>query len=132
MARFSRYYENLIWNHMLRGEPFRPPQRVYMGLLNAAPTSIRAAAEVSGSGYERQAVEFAEATAGVLEVGQEVGFPVAQSGWGTVVAIGVYDDAEAGNLLLWSELAEAKPIGVPDLFKFPVGMFDLAFADVGG
>lgn len=128
MAAFSKYMQNKIIN-MLRGEDFAPPTEVFMGLFNAAPTMLRAGAEVPALDYERQPMEIAESVSGGMELTREVRFPTAQSDWGKIEAIGLFDDAEGGNLLVWDALVDAKPIGFKDAFSVPVGAFDIRFVE---
>ncbi len=129
MASFSRYYQNLIINHMLRGETFRPPREVYMGLLLSTPTAIRPGTEVANEDYVRQPMEIAAGTNGRIELTQEVRFPRAELAWGRIEAVAIYDAEEAGEMLVWSAIAEPKPIGTGDAFSVPGGMFDIRFVE---
>ena len=129
MASFSRYYQNWIINHMLRGEAFEPPAQVYMGLLTSAPTAIRPGTEVPNEDYVRQPMEIADGVNGRMELSREVRFPAAQLAWGRIEAVAIYDAEQDGNLLLWSAIADAKLIGQADALSVLVGMFDIRFVE---
>jgi hypothetical protein len=129
MASFSRFYQNVIINTLLRGEPFTPPTEVFMGLLLSTPTAIRPGAEVANVDYVRQPMEIADAVDGRVELSKEVRFPRAEQPWGRIEAVAIYDAEEDGEMLVWSAIAEPKPIGTGDAFSVPVGMLRMWFGE---
>jgi hypothetical protein len=66
--------------------------------------------EVSGGGYARVAMAAADWNAAggsapsTVTNASAVVFPTATAGWGTVIAMGLYDASTAGNLLVWDYL----------------------------
>ena len=121
--------QNAIVNHMLRGEAFAPPSEVFMGLFNAAPTEQRAGSEVPALDYERQPMEIANSVAGGIELTRVVRFPAAQTPWGAIEAVGIFDASENGNLLVWGPFVDVKTIGVKDGYEVPVGSFEIRFEE---
>lgn len=123
MAGKSDYLENAIGNAVLRNTTYTSPATVYLGLLTATPSDSAAGTEVSGNAYARQAVTFGSPSpAGTFANSGVVNFPAATpSGWGTIVAVGVYDALSAGNLLYWAALSPNQVVGVNGVLSFPVG-----------
>jgi len=46
-------------------------------------------------------------------------------GYGTVVAVGVFDAATGGNLLAYADLTASKTIDTGDVFRIPAGDLDI-------
>ena len=139
MAALSDYLENKLIDYILRGQAFAAPATVYVGLLTVAPTDSTAGTEVTGNAYARVAVTSSLANwAGTQSAGSTVAssgtggttsnnavitFPTpSPSGWGVVVAFGVYDAASAGNLLFYAALTLSKTINSGDGVTFPVAL----------
>lgn len=112
------------------------PTALFIGLLTVAPTDSTAGTEVSGNAYARvsvtsnltnwagtQAAASTTASSGTTGTTSNNGiitFPTpTPSGWGTVVAVGIYDALTVGNLLMYSALTANKVINASDLVTFP-------------
>jgi len=145
MAALSDFMENKLIDWLLRAQAIgitgataaagTGPANVYVGLLTAAPTDGAAGTEVSGNAYARVAVTSsltawagtqgaASTTAssgatGTTSNNAVVTFPTPSAGWGVVVAMGLYDAATAGNLLIYSALTLNKTINQGDAVTFP-------------
>jgi hypothetical protein len=117
----SNYFENKILDHMLRNQSFTPPSTVYVGLFTVAPTDEGGGTEVSGGGYARQSVTFSAASDGSITNSADITFPQATANWGTIVAVGLFDAATAGNLLWYGDLTQSKTVNSGDIFKIPAG-----------
>jgi hypothetical protein len=123
---FSDYLENKVLDHVLGGGDYTRPGTVYVALYTAAPSDSGGGTEVSGGGYARVAVtnnttNFPAASGGAKSNGTVIQFPTATASWGTVVAVGIFDAASAGNLLAWADLTTSKTVGSGDTASFAVG-----------
>ena len=122
MSAFSDYLENVILNHVLRGQVYTPPDNVYVSLHTASVQDDGSGMEVSGASYERKIVSFTEATASETDNTAAliwVNMPAA-----TIVAIGIWDDnndPNPGNLLFHGNLLEPRPLSAGDPFTFNIG-----------
>ena len=121
----SHYLELELLNAVLRGAAFTPPAAVYVALFTAAPTDAGGGTEVTGGAYARTAATFAAAVSGGASSGStiansaDVVFPTATAAWGTVVAVGIYDAASAGNLLYFGNLTTSQAVATGNQFRFP-------------
>jgi hypothetical protein len=127
MAAISDYYENKIIDHMLRAQAFTPPSTIYLALYTVAPTDAGGGTEVSGGGYARQSFTLTAASAGASSNSADITFPTATADWGTIVAVGIFDTATAGNLLMWANLTASKTVNSGDTFKINAGDLDITF-----
>ena len=128
----SDYLENKVLDHVLGGGDYTRPAKVYVALYTAAPTDAGGGTEVSGGDYARvevvnNATNFPAAESGAKSNGTDITFTTATDSWGTVVAFGIFDAAEEGNLLLWAGLTANKTIDSGDTAKFAVG--DLTYTE---
>ena len=125
MSKFSDYYENKIIDHMLRAQAFTPPATLYLALYTVAPTDAGGGTEVSGGSYARQTFSLDAASGGATANSADITFPEATADWGTIVAVGIFDAATAGNLLMWGNLAASKTVNNGDTFKINAGDLDI-------
>lgn len=130
MAAMSDYLENKLIDQIFRGQAFTFPATIYVGLLTAAPSDTGGGTEVSGGSYARVGVAASLAnwagtqgsgttvassgTTGTTSNNSAITFAAPTANWGTVVAIGIYDAASAGNLLVYGALTAAKTINNGD------------------
>lgn len=130
MAAMSNYLENKIVDWLLRAQAFTPPATVYVALFTATPTDAGGGTEVSGGSYARVAVTSSLAnwagtqgngttvassgTGGTTSNNTAIAFPTPTANWGSIVAMGVFDAATAGNLLFFSALTNAKTVNNGD------------------
>lgn len=126
----SDFLENELLDHILGGGDFTRPATIYVALFTSAPTDAGGGVEVSGGSYARAAVtnnatNWPAASGGSKSNGTAIVFPEATASWGTVVAVGLFDAATAGNLLYWADLTTSKAIGAGDTARFPAGSIAL-------
>lgn len=123
---FSDYLENKLLDLIFGNVAYSIPATLYMAAFTAAPTDAGGGTEVSGGSYARASItnnttNFPSASGGSKANGTVVSFPAATADWGTVVAIGLYDAASAGNLLAWATLATNKSVANGDTLQVGVG-----------
>ena len=120
----SDYLESIVLNTVLNSVPYSEPISVYVALYTVAPDDTGGGTEVSGSLYARQTMTTGWTVTGTAtRAGNTaaITFPVAGGTWGTVVAVGIFDDLSSGNLLFWGTLAVARgPILLNDQVSFPI------------
>ena len=137
MAALSDYLENKLIDDLFRGQAYSAPSTLYVGLLTAAPTDSTAGTEATGGAYARVAVTSSLAnwagtqgagttaassgSGGTTSNNNIITFPTPTASWGTVVAMGIYDAATGGNLLIYSALTVSKTINTGDGVAFAAG-----------
>jgi hypothetical protein len=127
---FSDYLENKVLDLLFNATAYTPPSSWYFALFTAAPSDSGGGTEVTGGSYARVAVtrnttNFPAASGGALSNGSAITWPTATANWGTVVAVGVYDAASAGNLICWATLATNRTVNSGDTFRINTGDFDV-------
>lgn len=122
-GNLSDYAENKLLNHLLGIESFSMPENVYIALFNTDPTDAGTGTEVSGSGYERKKATgtFTKAVNGTTWSTVSHMFPAAQSLWGEITHIGIYDSPKGGNLLAHGKLKNEKTIAATDKIEIEPG-----------
>ena len=108
--------------------------------MTVTPTDNTAGTEVTGNAYARVGVTSSmsatgwagtqgagttvasSGTSGTTSNNGIITFPTpTPAGWGAVTAVGIYDAATVGNLLIYSALTVGKTINVGDSVTFPAG-----------
>jgi hypothetical protein len=140
MASKTNYLENQMIDWFFRGQTFTPPASLHFALFTVAPTDTGGGNEVSGGSYARVSVarsltSFAgtqsagsttasTGTGGGTSNNAAITFPAPTANWGSIVAVGVFDAASGGNLLLYGNLTQAKTVNNGDAApSFPAGTF---------
>lgn len=140
MSALSNYLENKIIDALFRGQTLPTPPTLYFAAFTTAPTDVGGGVEVSGGGYERVAVAATLAnfsgtqgagtttasngTSGTTYSNVDIQFPSPTAGWGTVVAMAVFDAPIGGNMLLYGPISPAKTVNAGDLPpKFSAGQW---------
>jgi len=118
MAAKSHYLDNAVLNHVLRNSALASSLTVYVALFTVAPTPSTAGTEVSGGSYARVAATFGVPALGVSTNSAPVAFPTATAGWGTVVAVAIFDALAAGNMLYFGTLSMSKAVDNGDTASF--------------
>jgi len=118
MAAKSHYLDNALLSHVLRNVALSSPATVYAALFTVAPTPSTAGTEVSGGSYARVATTFGAPALGVSLNSAPVAFPTATLNWGTVVAVGIFDQLSGGNLLYFGTLTTSKAVDNGDTASF--------------
>ncbi|WP_315793184.1 phage tail fiber protein [Paenibacillus sp. BIC5C1] len=140
----SKFLATKQLNVSARGEKFTFPDKLYVALYTSDPTWNDTGQEVSGGGYGRQVITFAEPSqitvqefnpiTGVLtnniqkmaiKSAADVAFAVATANWGTVTHFGLRDAATGGNLYYFGTLESPRSILNNDIFKFLAGQVEI-------
>jgi hypothetical protein len=124
MSSFTDYLENAALNHIFRNVAMTSPAAVYLALFTVAPTDAGGGTEVTGSGYARQAITFGAPAGGAIANTGAVSFTASGGNFGTVVAIGIFDAATAGNMLAWDAITSAT-VNDTDTLEFAIGNIDI-------
>ncbi len=127
MSAFSNYLENKVMLHVFGGSAYSAPATLYLALYTVAPDDTGGGTEVSGTAYARQTVAFT-VTNDTASNTSAVEFPTAGSSWGTIVAVGIFDQLTSGNLLAYGNLTASKTIASGDVFRVPAGDLDITLA----
>lgn len=121
MAGISSFLAHKLLDHVLRGVTYSPPSAVYMALYTSNPGDEDTGTEVSGNGYQRQAVTFSSAENRRIVNSNQVEFPEATGPWGTITHFGLRDAQTGGNLLFYGELTAPVTIGQGQQLIFKIG-----------
>jgi len=124
MSSFTDYLENAVLDHVFRNNALSSPTNVYLALFTVAPTDAGGGTEVSGSGYAREAITFGAPSGGAITNTAEVSFTASGGNFGTIVAVGIFDAASAGNMIAWDAITSAV-INDTDTIRFAAGDIDL-------
>jgi hypothetical protein len=127
VSAFSNYLENKVLLHVFGGTAYTAPTTLYLALYTVAPSDTGGGTEVSGTSYARQTIAFT-VTDDTASNTSAVEFPTAGSTWGTVVAVGIFDNLTSGNLLAYGNLTASKTIASGDVFRVPAGDLDITLA----
>lgn len=141
MANLTNYAQKKLLDLTIHGTAFSMPE-TWLALFTASPGETGSlAAELSGGGYDRVALEgaspdIAKMAATVLGTGicandEAITFASPSSDWPAVTYCGVIDAATAGNVLLYFPLAETqvKNAGDPALEFVPGSLNIFALID---
>jgi hypothetical protein len=99
----------------------------FVGLFSTAPANDAAAGtELTGNGYQRQAVTFGAPvtdTGNVRKISNtnNLSFGPASADWLQAVAFGIFDALSGGTLLYWDALTTPKTIQQDDYGQFAPG-----------
>jgi hypothetical protein len=128
----SDYLNSAILNWLKGTTYIAAPATTYVALFTTAPTSDSGTggAEVVGNAYARQPITSSSgwsAISGGATVAEQISnsgvitFPTPTgAGWGTVLAVGLYDAVTAGNLLYFNTIA-SQAIGTGVIASFAIG-----------
>lgn len=130
MTAFSNFLEAAILNHVLNSNTYADPAIVYVALFTVAPSDTGGGTEVTGGSYARLVLDSSGAdlwtvTNGHAENTSDQSFVTATASWGTIVAIGIFDAAAAGNLLFWGLLSAPKQVDNGGVLRFLAGQLQV-------
>lgn len=122
----TEYFANLVINHMLRAQAHTPPANMYVAIFKGDPAS--GGTEVNGTGYARQVIGYAAASAKATSNAGLIDFGTAGSDWaaaGTEAThLAVFDASTGGNRYTSNALPAAKVIQTDDPVTIPIGVLD--------
>lgn len=132
---FTAYFSNKALGLLFGGTAF-PLPNVYVGLSTTVPNNDGSNfTEVTGVGYSRVLIDndnpasWSNPPSGSQTANKAaVTFPQAGGSWGNVVAFGLFDAPNAGNLLAHAPLAQPKVIGTGDVPSFAVDTLVISYA----
>lgn len=111
LAAKTDYLAKTLLDHVLHKTIYTAPETLYVALFDVDPgKSGTSGVEVSGGGYERQAVTFGDVSAGgTVSNSVPVVFPDVLSSWGSVGGFALMDAATGGNMLYRGDLERPDP-----------------------
>lgn len=121
---FTDYAGDALLEHILGRTALVAPTETYAGLFLIAPTSSTAGTELAVGEYIRQQISWGEALGKEIANDADIRFPASLNAtvtWGTVVAIGIFDQLTSGNLLLFGSLSAPVTIDIGNAFKVVTG-----------
>lgn len=128
MSAFSNAAEDMIiaWLMTDASAPTRPTAW-YVSLHTGDPGETGASNELSGNGYSRQAVTFADASSGASSNEGALTFgPNTSSNWGTVSHIAIWSASTSGTCYMKGALAASRAIAVGDSLVIAIGDLDIS------
>ena len=130
MAALSDYAEKLLLDWMMTTGSATRPTTWFLALFTESPGDAGTGTEVSGNGYSRQAIAFAEADSpdGTTENTESVSFTADGGDWGSVTHIGIYDASTTGNLLWHGAMTTSRTVNDTDTLTFAAGSVVLTLA----
>lgn len=131
MAALSDVSEKLLLDFLMTNSTATRPTSRHVALYTSAPSDSGGGTEVSGAGYARQPVTFADATSpgGTTSNSNAPSFTASGGAYGTVTHIGIHSASSGvGNLLWHGALTASKTIADGDTLEFSIGNIDLTLA----
>ena len=133
MSNISTYLADALLGHYLGVAAYTAPTP-YVALFTTMPTmpAGTGAVEVSttSTGYARVALgtDMGAPASGSCANTASITFPTATASWGTVVGVGIYDAATAGNLLEAITLSASQTVASGGQIIFTAGNFSSALS----
>lgn len=123
----SNYARKLVLDWLMTTATVVRPGSLYLALFTTAPTDAGGGTEVSGGGYNRQAVSFGAASGG-LSASTNTQVFGATADWGVVSHAAIFDAASGGNLIWHGAQAAARSVGNGDTLTYPAGAVTVSLA----
>lgn len=123
-GNLSDYLEDALLDHFLGTTAYTAPSTVYVALYTVAPSDSGGGTEVTGGSYARQSAAFDAAASGATANTSNIDFSNMPAC--TVVAVGVFDAASAGNLLVHGTLTSNKTVDAGDILRIAAGDLDIS------
>lgn len=131
MAQASDYLEKKFLDGLLGGTNVLFSAKPYIALMKSAPSDNSTGTEVSGTNYSR--IQVGDSGQGNFTVGNTgtasntgaFTYPDAQSAWGVVTHVALFDAASGGNLLVYATLNTSADVQNGDIFKIPSSGFTI-------
>lgn len=119
-------HSHSLLNYLFRGGSYSPIATYYVALFTVAPTNAGGGTEVTGGSYARQAIannsaQWAAPANKEISNANDVVFPAATAGWGTVVAFALMDALTAGNMVGYGSLSSPIAINAGSIRVFKAG-----------
>lgn len=122
----SNYLEDKVLDHVLKNTAFTQPTVLAVALFTVMPgeDGTGGTEVANANGYSRQTATFAAASGGSASTSADLTYGPASGGaFGTIVGVGIYDNATygAGNLLIFADLTADKTVSDGDTFVISSG-----------
>lgn len=119
----TEYAQRKLLDHVFGGPTYTSPATVYVGLSTAI--SGETLSEWTESSYDRKAIAFSSASAGVSANSGTVTFTTnVVDGAANLNSFGIWDDVNTGNLLLAGPVSTARTVQIGDTANFTAGTFN--------
>jgi len=120
MSQIDVSLANDILDLILREESYTPPTNIYVALYDGDPLGEGEdlGTEVDVGNYVRQSVSFNEASDKETDNSLDVQFPEADTDWGDVTHIALYDADSDGNILFAGALENSRTVYEGDTLRF--------------
>ena len=130
----TNYLEEKLLEHTLLNLPWTSPDTVYLGLFTADPgEAAETTNEVDAAEYTREQIDFSNVNVGTGEDDSsfvlntdDIEFPQAQSEWGKITHVMIFDSVTDGNGLFYGEVEIAKTITEDDFIRFPANELEIS------
>jgi hypothetical protein len=120
MSELSTWTEYNLIRHMLSVTTWAAVADCYIAMYTTAQDDDDGGTEVVAGNYARVQVPAWTITVdtGIANNTNPVQFPTATVAWPQVDWMGVCDASSAGNLVAWTQLDNAKDVGIGDTLEF--------------
>lgn len=132
-GNISNYLELKLLAHSVGQADFAAPVDTFAALFLVAPTDSTTGTEVSAGNYQRSGspgradpISWGAPASGAIANNADIDFGTADANWGTVVALGIFDQLTTGNLLWYGTLGNTVTINTTDSYKITSGGLTLA------
>jgi hypothetical protein len=125
------YLENSLLGHLTGKAAWTAPTNTYLALFTVEPTDEGGGTEVEGTKYARRKLTWGSASEGAIATSAETRFPAegnAESEWGTVVAVAIFDAVEEGEMLVYGPLSSPVTIKNGDFYRITSGGLTLTLS----
>jgi len=123
-GNLTNYLENKLIDHFLGTTTYTKPTDVYIALFTVTPGEDAGGTEVTGGSYVRMVCAFNAAASGATENTSNIDFELMPAA--TTVAIGIFDAATDGNMLLYGALTVNKTTDAGDTLRIAIGDLDIS------
>ena len=130
----TTYFNNLIMNHTFgrNGTPNTLPSDYYLGLSSTTPTIAgdNVTEPSSEAGYARVGISayLGNASEGEISNTVAISFPESTAVWGTITHFTLFDAADNGNLLAFSEISPNRNVDSETTLTIKSGQFTLTLS----
>ena len=132
MTEFTQYLELALLSHTFKTPPttYSSPAGIWMSLHTAVNSDTAVGTVVTGGGYNRQTVTFANAAAapGIIENTAVTAFTAsgaAYSAGAPIISTALNDNATAGNQLCFDNGFTSTVVNDADTLSFAIGAIDV-------
>lgn len=122
----STYLADAVINHVLRGQEYVRPSKIFVGLFTTSPdVTGNNGVEVAAPEYTRILVTMSPPQSRTTTNTTIVSFPDPLSAWGSLVSFGLFDAQIGGNLLYFGPFTTPKVVVASDSMVFEIGQLVL-------